>query len=166
MCKFKFVGMMVLIAFVMWIVLLGDAVAGEMFKWRTVWYTAKSESVNVPVEEGRIMVVSEAKGILTVLQGNQRMDRMAGVHVGSFDVNTKTGTGFGHGEIHYTDRDGDKMYWSWEGKAVKGNWSGPMTFVRGTGKFEGLKAKATFSSVTIAPNQYYADWEGEMDLPR
>jgi len=163
MPKSKIVGIMALIAFVMGILLVGNSVAGEKFKWCIVWYVTKSESVNVPREEGRIMLVSEAKGILTVLQGSQRMDRMAGVVVYSGDVNTKTGTGFNHGEIHFTDRDGDKTYWSFEGKGVKGRFSGPMTFVRGTGKFEGLKAKATWSTVTVAPNQFYADWDGEME---
>ena len=166
MCKLRFVGMMVLIVFAMSIVLVGNAVAAEKFKWCVVWYIVKSESVNVPSEEGRIILVSEAKGILTVLQGSQRMDRMAGVVVFSNDMNTKTGTGFNHGVIQFTDRDGDKTYWSIEGKAVKGSWSGPGTFVRGTGKFEGLKAKATWSTVTVAPNQFYADWDGEMELPR
>ena len=166
MSKSKIVGMTVLIVFAMSIFLVGNAVAADKFKWCVVWYVTKSESVNVPREEGRIMLVSEAKGILTVLQGSQRMDRMAGVVVFSNDMNTKTGTGFNHGVIQFTDRDGDKTYWSFEGKAVKGRFSGPMTFVRGTGKFEGLKAKATWSSVTVAPNQFYADWEGEMELPR
>jgi hypothetical protein len=166
MSKFKIVGMMVLITFAISILLAGNAVAAEKFKWCAVWYITKSEAVNVPGEEGRIILVMEAKGILTVLQGSQRMDRMAGVVVYSMDMNTKTGTGFGHGVIQFTDRDGDKTYWSIEGKAVKGSSSGPGTFVRGTGKFEGLKAKATWSTVTVAPNQFYADWDGEMELPR
>jgi len=163
MPKSKIVGIMALIAFVMGILLVGNSVAAEKFKWRVVWYVVKVQSVDVPGEEGRIILANEAKGILTVLQGSQRMDRMAGVVVISGDVNTKTGTGFNHGVIQFTDRDGDKMYWSFEGKTVKGSSSGPMTFVRGTGKFEGLKAKATWSSVTVAPNQFYVDWDGEME---
>jgi hypothetical protein len=166
MSKSKIVGMTLLIAFAMSIFLVGNGVAAEKFKWRAVWYIAKSEAVNVPGEEGRIVLIREDKGILTVLEGSKLMDGMVGVNVPSVDVNPKTGTGFGHGVILFTDRDGDKMHWSWEGKAVKGGFSGPMTFVRGTGKFEGLKAKATFSTVTVAPNQFYADWEGEMELPR
>ena len=166
MSKSKILGIMVLVAFVMGIFLVANAVAAEKFKWRGVWYMVKVHSVDVPGEEGRIMLIREDKGILTVLQGSKLMDGMAGVNVPSVDLNTKTGTGFGHGAILFTDRDGDKMYWSYEGRVVKGSMSGPMTFVRGTGKFEGLKAKATFSTVPIAPNQFYADWEGEMELPK
>lgn len=166
MSKSKIVGIMVLIAIAMGILLVGNAVAAEKFKWRVVWYWGKPESVNVPGEEGRIIVIREDKGILTVLQGSKLMDGMVGVHVPSVEVDTKTGDGLGHGYILLTDRDGDKIYLTWEGKAVKGIWSGPGTIVRGTGKFERLKGKATWSTVDVAPNQFYADWEGEMELPR
>ena len=166
MSKSKILGIMVLVAFVMGIFLVANAVAAEKFKWRGVWYTVKVQSVDVPGEEGRVMVIREDKGILTVLQGSKLMDGMVGVNVPSADVNTKTGTGFGHGVILFTDRDGDKMYWAWESKMEKGISSGPITVLRGTGKFEGLKGKGTWSAVTVAPNQFYVDWEGELELPR
>ena len=91
------------------------------------------------------------------------MDGMAGLVVGSTDANTKMGTGFGHGEIIFTDGGGDQIYWAYEAKGEKGIWSGPATIVKGTGKFEGLKGKATWSQVVVAPNQLYVDWEGEME---
>jgi hypothetical protein len=76
------------------------------------------------------------------------------------------GTGFAHGELLFTDRDGDKMYWTYEGKAGKSIWSGPSTFVRGTGKFEGMKGESTWTSFYPAPNQTYVDWDGEIEFPR
>jgi hypothetical protein len=163
MSKSRIVGIVALIAFVMGILMMGNAVAGEKFKWRIVFYTVKVESVNVPGEEGRVMVIREDKGILTVFQGTKLMDGMAAVHAPFIDVNNKTGIGFGHGEILFTDRDGHKMYCTWEGKGEKGIWSGPGTIARGTGKFEGVKGKATWSTFLVAPNQFYADWEGEME---
>ena len=166
MSKLKIAGIIALIAFAMGILSVGDAVAGEKFKWRAVWYTVKSESTNVPSEEGRIIQLNERKGILTVLQGSNVMDGMAGVNVGCVDTNAKMGTGFGHGEMLFTDRDGDKMYWAWESKREKGFSSGPATIVRGTGKFEGMKGKAIYSSFSVDPNLSYVDWEGEMELPR
>jgi hypothetical protein len=166
MSKSKIVGIIGLIAFAMGILFVGNGLAGEKFKWRAVWYSVKVQSVDVPGEEGRIMVVREDKGILTVLQGSKLMDGMAGVHAPFLDVNTKTGAGFGHGVILFTDRDGNKMYCTWEGKGEKGLWSGPGSIVRGTGKFEGVKGKATFSTVVVAPNQFYAEWDGEIELPR
>lgn len=166
MSKSKFLGIMALIAFVVGILLVGNSVAAEKFKWRIVWYSVKVQSIDVPGEEGRIMAVREDKGILTVLQGSKLMDGMAAVHAPSIDVNTKTGTGFGHGTILLTNRDGDKIYCTWEGKGEKGLWSGPASIVRGTGKFEGVTGKAVWSSVNVAPNQMYVDWEGEIELPR
>ncbi len=166
MSKSKIVGIMALIAFAMGILLVENALAGEKFKLRAIWYNIKFEPVNVPGEEGRILFPLEQKGILTVFQGSKLLDGMASFCVAVGDLNTKTGPGSGHGVIECTDRDGDKIYWTWEGKAVKGLWSGPMTVVRGTGKFEGLKGKATWSTVPVAPNQSYVDWEGDMDLPR
>jgi len=166
MSKFRIAGIIALIAFAVGIVSVGNAVAGEKFKWRSVWYRLKSESVNVPGEEGWVMSVFEDKGILTVLQGSKLMDGVAGVNVLSAEANTKTGTGFGHGVILFTDRDGDKMYWAWESKMEKGISSGPITVLRGTGKFEGLKGKGTWSAVFVAPNQFYVDWEGELELRR
>ena len=166
MSKSKIAGIIALIAFAMGILLVENSVAAEKFKWRVVWYMTKVQSVDVPGEEGRIMLIREDKGVLTVLQGSKLMDGMAGVNVPCVDVNIKTGTGFGHGVILFTDRDGDKMYWAYEGKGENGPWSGPATAVRGTGKFEGLKGKATWFEVDVAPNQFYVDWEGEMELPK
>jgi hypothetical protein len=166
MSKSKIAGIIALIAFGMGILLVENSVAAEKFKWRVVWYMTKVQSVDVPGEEGRIMLIREDKGILTVLQGSKLMDAMAGVNVPSVDLNTKTGTGFGHGVMLFTDREGHKMYWTWEGKGEKRIWSGPATLVKGTGKFEGLKGKATWVQGVVAPNQSYVDWEGEMDLPR
>ena len=166
MSKSKIVAMMALITFAMGILLVGNAVAGEKFKMRAHWYWVKAEPINVPREEGRFLAVWNYKGILTVLQGNKLMDGMAADNVGCGDVNTKMGTGFAHGELLFTDRDGDKMYWTYEGKAVKGIWSGPSTFVKGTGKFEGMQGKSSWFQVVVGPNLSYVDWDGEIELPR
>ena len=141
MPKSKIVGIMAWIAFAMTILLVANAVAAEKFKWRVVWYMTKVQSVDVPGEEGRIMLIREDKGILTVLQGSKLMDGMAGVHVPCVDVNTKTGTGFGHGVIVFTDRDGDKMYWTYEGKGENGIWSGPATAREGDRQVRGTEGK-------------------------
>ena len=163
MSRFKLIACIALIILAFGVALVGDALAGEKIKARVVWYRIKWEPVNVPGEEGRIVFVYEQKGIVTVLQGNKQLDGIAVVDVGCGDMNTKTGTGSNHGANEFTDRDGDKIYWTWEGKQVKGVWSGPITIVRGTGKFERLKGKATWSYYGVTPNQAYADWDGELE---
>ena len=152
---------MALVAFTMSIALVGNAVAGEKFKWRIEWNMGKPAVVNVPGEEGQIMSLREDKGVLKVLVGSKVMDGMAGVNVGANDMNTKTASGFGHGEIHFT-RGEDNMYWAWEGRAKNGPWSGPATLGKGTGKFAGMKGKATWSLVPVSAEQYYVHWEGEL----
>ncbi len=163
MSKSKVVGMMVLIVFAMTIILAGNALAGEKIKWRAVWYMVKAETVNVPSEEGRILILYENKGILSVFQGNKAMDGLAGINVGVVDANTKTGAGFGHGELHFFNAKGDKMYWKWEGKGEKGVWSGQCTAIKGTGKFEGLKGQARWTQFSINEKQNYVEWEGELE---
>jgi len=165
MSKTKIIALVGLIIVAFATTAIDNAVAGEKFKWRVVWYTVKAEPIDVPGEEGQIMMISEDKGILTVLQGNKLMDGMAGHNVYYIDMNTKTRTGFGHGVMLFTDRDGDKMYWAFEGEAKGGPFSGPCTIVRGTGKFEEAKGKANWSSFRVAPNQFYVDWKGEIELP-
>ena len=167
MSRFKILALIALFTFALGLALASDALAGEKIKFRAVWYTVKFEPLNVPGEEGRILYLVEWKGILTVFQGSKLLDGMALFNVGVLDMNTKTGIGSGHGVIECTDRDGDKIYTTYEAKGVKGLWSGPWDFVRGTGKFEGLKGKATWSNVpNVAPNQNYSDCEGELEWPR
>ena len=66
MSKFKIVGMMVLIAFAMGIVLVGDAVAAEKGKVvsRAVYYMPTIHTLKVPDVEGHTINLVEFKGII------------------------------------------------------------------------------------------------------
>jgi len=166
MSRYKITALMALFTFAFGLTLVGEAVAGEKLKFRAVWYNVKFEPYNVPGEEGRMVFVFEDRGIMTTLRGTKIFDGMAAVDVGFGDLD-KTGTGFGQGTAECTDHDGDKIYLTWEAKVSNGAWSGPGTIVRGTGKFEGLKGKATHGpSVRVGPNQIYTEWEGELERPR
>ena len=66
MSRSKLLTVITLITLAFAVALVGDALAGEKFKCRVVWYWTKAESINVPGEEGRIMLIREDKGILTV----------------------------------------------------------------------------------------------------
>jgi hypothetical protein len=166
MSRLRIFALIALITFALGIALVGNALAGEKVKLRVVWYGVKWQSVDVAGEEGRILYNNEQKGIVTVLQGNNLLDGMVITDVGCGDMNTKTGIGSAHGVNEWTDRDGDKIYWAWEGKGTKEFWSGPITIVRGTGKFQGLKGHAIWTYYGVAPNQAYADWEGEVQFSR
>ena len=166
MAKSKIVGMMALVAFAMGIVLVGDGLAGEKIKVRTANYRVKVETINVPGEEGHILMIYETKGISIVLQGPESFDGNTVWAGGVIDMNQKTGVGSLHGYTERTDRDGHKTLYSFEGKLGKVKASGTAVIVRGTGKYEGIKGKATWDSYAVAPNQNYTNWEHEVEWPR
>ena len=97
MSKSKIMGVMALIAFAMGILLVGNAVAGEKFKGRTVMYGTKWEQINVGDEDGHVVAVYESKGISTNLEGKQFFDGWPIRETGVMDINLKTGVGSGHG---------------------------------------------------------------------
>ncbi len=163
MSKSKIVGMMALIAFAMGILLVGDALAGEKFKCREVTYVTKSEKINVGDEKGHVIAIMEGKGIQSNKEGKTFCEGWVHWEAGRLDINPKTGV-TGNGYLALTDKDGDKIYMRWDIKPPSPNeWA----FLKGTGKFEGIKGKGTFSSThTSDPTLFYVDWEGEFVLPR
>jgi hypothetical protein len=51
------------------------------------------------------------------------------------------------------------------GKSGSGEGEGTYTWVRGTGKFQGIQGGGTFKFRVLGPGQWYADFEGEYTLP-
>jgi len=169
MSRFRIFTVMALFIFALGLALVGEAVAGEKCKGRNANYTVKSHSIEVADEEGHILNVSESKGILIIFEGVQAKKLWDGIALttwGVFDLNVKTGQGCGHGIVERVDRDGDKVWSTWEGRSEKGGWRGTVVHVRGTGKFEGIKGKGTWVSISVGPNQGYTDWDSEVEWPR
>jgi hypothetical protein len=147
--------------------IVGDALAGEKFKLRTVKYMTKWEQVNVGDEEGHCVAIGEAKGVVTNKEGKWFGDGWVLGWTATFDINPKVGSIVGGGYEVVSDRDGDKWWRRWEGKALKENyWEGKYTIVSGTGKFEGIKGKGNWSVVMLGPNQFYSDEEWDIELPK
>ena len=163
MSKSKIVGIMALIVFAMGILLVGDAVAGEKFKCREVSYVTKWEQINVGDEKGHMVVLFEAKGIDSNKEGKTFCEGWLHWKAGLLDINPKTGV-TGNGYITLTDKDGHKIYAKWD---VKPSGPNEWSYFKGSGKFEGIKGKGTFSLIhTTDPSLYYVDLEGEVELPR
>jgi len=163
MSKSKIVGMMALIAFTMGIVLVGNAVAGEKIKCRTVYYNTKWNQVNVGDEKDHVVAMAESKGIISNKEGKTFGDGWLAWTGGLYDLGPK-GPNLGDGYMTLTDKDGDKIYMKW---AQKPTGSNPWTFYKGTGKFEGVKGRGTwFWTPSTDPTLFYTDWEGEVELPR
>ena len=164
MSKSKIIALTALITFALATVGVSKPVAAERFKLRTAKYADVWKQIDV--EEGHIIVVEEAKGIVSNMEGRSFGDGWALRYVALLDINPKTGVTSGNGYEEMTDKDGDKIYKTWEGKAVAENrWEGEYTILKGTGKFEGIKGKGTFTAYVVAPNQFYTDEEWEVELP-
>jgi hypothetical protein len=168
MSKSKIVAMMALIAFVMGIALVGDVVAGEKFKGRSDLNMLKWEQIKVGDEEGHVVAFYEKKGISTNLEGKQLFDGCLVRETGLLDLNLKTGVGSAQGYGDGTDKEGNKCYYTWEGKCVKAGkpWEGVWTIVKGTGKLEGITGKGTWVNYNLGGGWGYDDSEFEAELPR
>jgi len=160
-----------LIAVFLGVVALADALAGEKIKGRTVKNTVKWEQINVGDEDGHVVAVWESKGVRSITEGRGAGDAWLSHEMGLFDMNVKTGLGSGHGYGEMADKDGDKCFYRWEGgyhkDALGGTyWKGKYTFVKGTGKWEGIRGNGVSISRNVAPGWGYTDWEAEVEFPR
>ena len=166
MTKSKIIALIGLITFAFGITAIGNAVAGEKFKLRTIKYVVKFEKIDVGDEKGHIIAVFEAKGIVSNMEGKSFGDGWVLRLVGFSDSNPKTGFSRAHGYEEMTDKDGDKIYKTYKGKPVAENrFEGEYTIIKGTGKFEGIKGKGTWTAYVGAWPQFYTDEEWEVELP-
>jgi hypothetical protein len=169
MSKFKILGIMVLFAFAMGIVLVGDAVAAEKGKvaYRQVYYMTSIHTLKVPDVEGHAINLLEAKGIVSSEKWGAAL---------IYQINTLDfikGSGTFQGYTHTTYPDGSTITTKFEGKSKGGgagttgmaSSEGTWTYVKGTGKFEGIQGRGTMKSYVLGPGQFYSDSEGEYTLP-
>lgn len=165
MPKSKIVRIMALIALAMGILLTGNAVAGEKVKGRNYLYRVNWQQIEVGDQEGHVYAIYESKGIQTIRQGEPVLDGLPFRQVGFVDINLKSGAGYAHGSEVMIDKDGDKIFDTWEGKREKGGlMGGTWTFTGGTGKWQRIQGKGTWVTHQVAPNQFYDEWEGEVEL--
>jgi hypothetical protein len=169
MSKFKIVGMMALIAFAMGVVLLGNAVAAERGKvtYRQVYYVTTIHTLKAPDVEGHAITLFEAKGITFSEKWGSALTSM----INSSDLIKGAGTFQGY--THSTFPDGSTITSKFEGKSTAtgatltgmATTEATWTYVKGTGKFQGIQGRGTSKSYVLGPGQYYSDAEGEYTLP-
>jgi len=154
-----------LVMLVFGIATIDCAVAGEKQKIKAhgAQYTVKWEQIEVGDEEGHVIAVTESKQIyFDELTG----EKSSSISIGLMDINIKTGQGSGQGYGVSLHKDGNKTFRTWEGKSVgKGHWKGTWTYVKGTGKYEGVKGGGTWDSYSLTPQQSYVEVEGELEMP-
>ncbi|MDH7499803.1 MAG: hypothetical protein QHH30_05395 [candidate division NC10 bacterium] len=118
-------------------VAVGDAVAGEKVKGRTVFYQVNWHQIEVGDQEGHGYALYESKGIETDVRGKPYFDGCVVRKVGSLDINLKSGTGYGHGFDVITDKDHDKAFDTWEGKPEEKGYGKHAGLCRSNGKTAG-----------------------------
>ena len=136
----------------------------KKIKIRRVYFAIKREQIDVSDVDGHMIVLIEARGISTNMEGEAFNDGWSVREVAVIDINSKLGNGFGHGYLEETDADGDKVYTRWEGEDVRNTGSGRWSYIKGTGKFEGIKGEGNWSSYVLSPTQWYVDSDGEIEL--
>jgi len=160
---------MTLIVFAMASFLVGEAVAGESGKVveREVYYVTTVHRLNVPDVEGHINSLTEAKAI----NFNEKFGNSIGYLTQLADGIKGIGTVQGYTQITYPDGSTITSKWMGEmkgaglgptgGSGAKGTWS----YIKGTGKYEGIKGQGTYDSYVLGPGQWYSEVRGEYTLP-
>ena len=68
-----------------------------------------------------------------------------------------------------TDKDGDKAVLKWSCAATNGPCAGAFDFIAGTGKYQGIRGRASFEAVGLGQAATgpvgYANWKGDYELP-
>ena len=161
MFKSKYVGIMALIAFAMCIFLVRDSVAGEKGKVasRIDYLATAVHTLKVPDMEEHIIWLIEAKGIYSSEKwGNALVYQI-------FTWDSIKGSGPCQGYDRWTFPDGSAIDQKWEGKVAGGSVEGPVTLLKGTGKFEGIQGKGKFKAQMLSADQYYGHQEIDYTLP-
>jgi hypothetical protein len=169
MSKSKIVAMMALIVFAMGILLVGNAVAGEKHRLSTVYHVIKFEQMNVPGEEGHVILIWEGKAVTRNKDGKPFGEGVIIHTVGYSDMNMKAANGSGYNYDEWIDRDGDKIYSKGESKQKKGeigHWEGTNTITGGSGKYQGIRGRFNWKAYFVSQDQNYADWDVEVELSR
>jgi hypothetical protein len=163
MSKSKIVGIMALVAFAMGIFLVGDALAGERGKVsnREIWVMTSNQTLKAPDMEGHILSLWEVKGIIFT----EKWGACQGYVPATGDFIGPKGEYTGQGYCLYTYPDGSTTIHKWESKVREGRKEGTWTYIKGTGRFEGIQGGGTFTWTMVGPDRWYTDIEGEYTLP-
>ena len=143
----------IVIILVLQILLLISAtrVAAEDFKCRLISGTTKVEVIGVGDEKGHLMGFYERKGLMLYENGEVANEANRGV----FD-RTEEGSKW-EGYCVQTFKDGSTMWMKHQGTRVKNQIAeATFEFIKGTGRFEGIKGQGTITGRWIT----YADDHG------
>ncbi len=131
--------------------------AGEVRNGRDVFHCLEEHSVAVPDAEDHYFTLFVCSGMRFVENGEIGTFQV----YGGGDYTSGSGNEIGYQVINYPD--GSMKVLKWEGTRTGGTGLGEATFegtselIKGTGRFEGVKAKGTFKGRSIRSDGYL-DW--------
>ncbi len=151
------------ILFILGIVMIDSAGAGEKFKGTATSVRTKWHPINVDDEEGHVIAVYENTNVYSK---NENGETPTGISKGTIDMNVKTGKGTMKGYVVSTNPNGDKLFARTEGRLIgNGQAEGTFSYVGGTGSLEGVKGSGVWKSKSLAPGISFLEMEGEREIP-
>ena len=140
--------------------LVGTQAKAETVKFTITHYITKIEAIPVPDVEGHVLILVERRGVAVFEDGS----------VGAYhalmtgDLTKYHGPVQGYSELTYPD--GSKSMSKWQltieipaGKKLP-TFKGKGDFIKGTGRFEGIKGTISFSGQSVTP--YGKETKGDM----
>jgi hypothetical protein len=160
----KILTLTTVVFFISGIAMINCAVAGEKVNYHGTSFTTDWQQIEIGDEEGHVLAVYKAKQLYV---NKKTGEKTVSTTVNTMDINIKTGQGSVRGYGWSVDKDGDKIIRTHEGKPVgKGHWKGTWTYIKGTGKFEGIKGGGTWDSYSMGQGEpSYMEVEGEVEMP-
>ena len=145
---------------------MSAVMAQEKMGDKRVYHTIKSETFQIPDKEGHLLVTSETQGY-DLQAGSTAINRVMA------DLVKGNGRVFGYGTL--TEKDGDLLHYSFDGKVTtvahasgkpatssQGTWMS----TGGTGKWQQRDARGSFKNAVVGPGTSLAEWEGSWDTKK
>jgi len=133
------------------LILVPAAQAGEVtVKYQIINRTSKMEYVLVPDVKGHVVGVLERRGV-GIFEGAdfEKGETAAQKAMVTFDL--IKGKGSLQGYVLWTFKDGSTFICSIQGTKTRATNKGTAIFIKGTGRFEGIKGKTSWSGKYITP---------------
>lgn len=131
-------------------------------KWREAFVTVENTRMEVPSVKGYTLGVMEQRGFAFY-----ENDEVATINAW-LTYESKGRDAVYRGYLLYTFRDGATQVAHFDGAGdVVGTQRGTFTFIKGTGRFEGIQGGGTFTAEGFPPKaDLYVDAQGKYTLPK
>jgi hypothetical protein len=139
----------VLLATVTLSVIATSALADEMLKYRSVYYTTSIQSQNIPDVDGHIVAIVHATGVASFPDGSVAADNLTT----TIDYTKGSGPLTGYSDMTFSD--GSVLFTKSLSTATtegqRTTFKGTMSIIGGKGRFAGAKGDGTLTGARLQP---------------